>query len=73
VVEAIGVGVPAARMALALRLASEIDDPETPAYVRSGLARVLADLLDRMPQDEGPSGIDVRRLLEEVIPDRRRN
>jgi hypothetical protein len=65
VLEAIGGGVDAARLALARRLASEIDDPGTPAYARGQLARVLADLLDRMQPDELP-GVDVRALLQDI-------
>jgi len=61
-------GVDAARMALARRLARDVDNPKVPAYARAQLARVLADVLDRLAPDDGPPGIDARALLEEVLP-----
>jgi hypothetical protein len=72
VLEALGVGVPAARMALARRLASEIDSASTPSYVRASLSRVLADLLEAIEFERAkPAGVEARRLLEEVIGDGR--
>jgi hypothetical protein len=73
VLEAVGCGVEAARLALARRLAGEIDDAGTAPYVRASCARVLADLLDRMQPEPGPAGVDVRKLLEEVVGNGRRN
>jgi hypothetical protein len=66
VVAALEHGVDAARLALAARLASEIDDPTTPPYVRAALARVLADVLERIVPEEAP-GVDVRALLAEAV------
>jgi hypothetical protein len=59
-------GIPAARKALAVRLATLVDQGDAPAYVTIQAARALAALLVEMEsvEEPRPATYDVERTLD---------
>jgi hypothetical protein len=68
IADALADGASAARRALAFRLARDIDDPKTPGYARATMARVLADLLRELAEDDAQAdaATEARRALRSL-------